>query len=50
LSGPILFPGDWTISQVTAMELIVGARDKQELADMDVSELLKSYSKSFGRL
>jgi predicted nucleic acid-binding protein len=29
-------PGDWMISQVTAMELIVGARGKQELADLDV--------------
>jgi predicted nucleic acid-binding protein len=43
-------PSDWTISRVTAMELIAGARDKRELADLDVSELLKSYSKSFGRL
>jgi predicted nucleic acid-binding protein len=24
-------PSDWMISRVTAMELIVGARDKQEL-------------------
>lgn len=29
-------PGDWMISQATAMELIVGARDKQELANLDV--------------
>jgi len=29
-------PSDWMISQVTAMELIVGARDKQELAKLDV--------------
>jgi hypothetical protein len=28
------------------MELIVGARDKQELANLDVSELLRIYSKS----
>jgi hypothetical protein len=27
--------GPWSISQVTAMELIVGARDKRELATID---------------
>jgi predicted nucleic acid-binding protein len=27
--------GPWAISQVTAMELIVGARDKRELATID---------------
>ena len=28
-------PEPWSISQVTAMELIVGARDKRELATID---------------
>jgi predicted nucleic acid-binding protein len=28
-------PAPWAISQVSAMELIVGARDKRELADLD---------------
>jgi predicted nucleic acid-binding protein len=34
-------PGSWMISQVSAMELIVGARDKREVAYLDV--FLSSY-------
>jgi predicted nucleic acid-binding protein len=29
-------PDAWAISQISAMELIVGARDKREVADLDV--------------
>ncbi len=28
-------PGGWAISQVSALELLVGARDKRDLADID---------------
>jgi hypothetical protein len=34
-------PGLWMISQVTAMELLVGARDKREVAYLDA--FLSSY-------
>jgi tRNA(fMet)-specific endonuclease VapC len=45
-------PDEWAISQVTAMELLVGARDKRELAYLDT--FLSSYpivrlSESLGR-
>jgi predicted nucleic acid-binding protein len=35
-------PEPWALSQVTAMELIVGARDKRELATIDT--FLSTYS------
>jgi len=46
-------PGPWAISQVTAMELLVGARDKRELAYLDA--FLSSYpiirlSESIGKM
>jgi predicted nucleic acid-binding protein len=44
-------PSEWMISQVTAMELIVGARDKRELADLDVflaAQLITPLSERIG--
>jgi predicted nucleic acid-binding protein len=35
-------PEGWAISQVAAQELIVGARDKRELADIDT--FLSAYA------
>jgi predicted nucleic acid-binding protein len=48
-----LLPSDWMISKATAMALIVGARDKQELANLDEflsAQFVLALTERFGAL
>ena len=38
-------PEGWAVSQVCAMDLIVGARDKRELADIDTCLTTRGVTK-----